>query len=375
MLHVRRFWLNGIVLALIAALVLPLAVVSAQSGEEVEPIVLPAVDPLSVTGDIAIAGSSTVEPVTVAMAARFNEDGFSGNIAIAETGTSAGFERFCAEGSTDISNASRAIKDSEVADCEAIGRDVLEFLIGIDALTVAVNRDSFVDQLTRSQLVAIFTGEVTTWDQVNPEWPAETIQLFTPGVDSGTFDFFGEAVLGTKGAYEERSARFDALLTPNPTTSENDYVLVEGIQGSANAIGYFGFAYYVENEDTLKAVAIANDVTNDDDGNLVVIPAEEWEAEEIGYVEPNAETAESGEYMLSRPLFIYSAAQILQEKPQVAAFINYYLTNANEIVGETGYFPVSTEALNNSKASWLNALGLEVPEGTMMEAAATEAAE
>src|SRR5690606_27081030 len=153
MLHVRRFWLNGIVLALIAALVLPLAVVSAQSGEEVEPIVLPAVDPLSVTGDIAIAGSSTVEPVTVAMAARFNEDGFSGNIAIAETGTSAGFERFCAEGSTDISNASRAIKDSEVADCEAIGRDVLEFLIGIDALTVAVNRDSFVDQLTRSQLV------------------------------------------------------------------------------------------------------------------------------------------------------------------------------------------------------------------------------
>lgn len=361
MLHVRRFWLNGIVLALIAALVLPLAAVSAQSGEEVEPIVLPAVDPLSVTGDIAIAGSSTVEPVTVAMAARFNEDGFSGNIAIAETGTSAGFERFCAEGSTDISNASRAIKDSEVADCEAIGRDVLEFLIGIDALTVAVNRDSFVDQLTRSQLVAIFTGEVTTWDQVNPEWPAETIQLFTPGVDSGTFDFFGEAVLGTKGAYEERSARFDALLTPNPTTSENDYVLVEGIQGSANAIGYFGFAYYVENEDTLKAVAIANDVTNDDDGNLVVIPAEEWEAEEIGYVEPNAETAESGEYMLSRPLFIYSAAQILQEKPQVAAYINYYLTNANEVVEEVGYFPVSAEALNSAKAAWLEAMGMEAP--------------
>lgn len=324
MLHVRRFWLNGIVLALIAALVLPLAVVSAQSGEEVEPIVLPAVDPLSVTGDMAIAGSSTVEPVTVAMAARFNEDGFSGNIAIAETGTSAGFERFCAEGSTDISNASRAIKDSEVADCEAIGRDVLEFLIGIDALTVAVNRDSFVDQLTRSQLVAIFTGEVTTWDQVNPEWPAETIQLFTPGVDSGTFDFFGEAVLGTKGAYEERSARFDALLTPNPTTSENDYVLVEGIQGSANAIGYFGFAYYVENQDKLKAVPIVN---------------EKGQA-----VAPSMEAVEKGTYSpLARPIFIYVSAESLQ-RPEVRSFVEYYLTNAGKLAREVKYVPLPANA-------------------------------
>lgn len=361
MLHVSRFTLKGIALALIVMLTLPLATSFAQEEAEVEPIALPAVDPLSVTGDIAIAGSSTVEPVTVAMAARFNEDGFTGNIAIAETGTSAGFERFCKEGSTDVSNASRAIKDSEVADCEALGRDVLEFLIGIDALTVAVTTDSFVDQLKRSELIAIFTGEVTTWDQVNPEWPAETIQLFTPGVDSGTFDFFGEAVLGTKGAYAERSARFDALLSPNPTTSENDYVLVEGIQGSPNAIGYFGFAYFVENQDTLKAVAIANDVTNDDDGNLVIIPEDQWEAEEVAFVAPSAETAESGEYMLSRPLFIYSATQVVQDKPQVAAFINYYLTNANEVVEEVGYFPVSAEALNGAKAAWLEAMGMEAP--------------
>ena len=233
--------------------------------------------------------------------------------------------------------------------------------MGIDALTVAVNRDSVVDQLTRSQLVAIFTGEVTTWDQVNPDWPAEKIQLFTPGVDSGTFDFFGEAVLGTKGAYKERSARFDALLAPNPTTSENDYVLVEGIQGSPNAIGYFGFAYYVENEDTLKAVAVANDLTNDEDGSLVAIPEEEWEAEGIDYIMPNAETAESGEYMLSRPLFIYSSANVVQEKPQVAAYINYYLTNASEVVEEVGYVPVSTEALNGAKTMWLEAMRLEAP--------------
>lgn len=358
-----RFWNNSISSLLVLALALlavagalPVRTVLAQ--DDVEPLELPEVDPLSVTGDIAIAGSSTVEPVTVAMAARFNDDGFMGNIAVAETGTSAGFERFCKEGSTDISNASRAIKDSERADCEAIGREVLEFYIGIDALTVAVSKDSFVDELTRSQLFAIFTGEVTQWNEVNPDWPAATIQLFTPGTDSGTFDFFGEAVLGTKGVYKEREARFAALLAPNPTTSENDYTLVEGIQGSEYAIGYFGFAYYVENEDTLKAVAIANDVTHDADDNLVAIPAEEWEAEGIAYVAPSRETAESGEYMLSRPLFIYSATGILQEKPQVAAFVNYYLTNAEEVVTEVGYFPVSTEALNGAKQTWLDTMGL-----------------
>jgi phosphate binding protein len=358
-----RFWNNSIGSLLVLALVvlalagaLPARNVLAQ--DDVEPLELPEVDPLSVTGDIAIAGSSTVEPVTIAMAARFNEDGFTGNIAVAETGTSAGFERFCKEGSTDLNNASRPIRSSELADCEAIGREVIEFFVGIDALPVAVSKDSFVDELTRSQLIAIFTGEVRQWNEVNPDWPAAAIQLFTPGTDSGTFDFFGEAVLGTKGIYKEREARVSALLAPNPTTSENDYTLVEGIRASENAIGYFGFAYYVENEDTLKAVAIANDVTHDADDNLVVIPAEEWEAQGIAYVAPSLETTESGEYMLSRPLFIYSAVSILQEKPQVAAFINYYLTNANEVVTEVGYFPVSTEVLNEEKQHWLDALGL-----------------
>ena len=352
-----RFWNNsiGFLLVLALASALPARSVVAQDNE---PIELPEVDPLSVTGDIAIAGSSTVEPVTVAMAARFSDDGFTGNIAVAETGTSAGFERFCKEGSTDLSNASRAIKDSERADCEAIGREVLEFLVGIDALTVAVSKDSFVDELTRSQLIAIFTGEATRWNEVNPGWPAATIQLFTPGTDSGTFDFFGEAVLGTSGAYAGREARFAALLAPNPTTSENDYTLVEGIRGGENAIGYFGFAYFVENVDTLKAVAIANDMTYDADDNLVAIPAEEWEAEGVASIAPNRETAESGEYLLSRPLFLYSAANVLREKPQVAAFVNYYLTNADEIVSEVGYFPVSMEALNEARQTWLAALGL-----------------
>lgn len=353
-----------IVLVLVFAVMLPAAGVFAQGGEEdAAPIELPVVDPLSVTGDIAIAGSSTVEPVTIAMAARFNDDGFMGNIAVAETGTSAGFERFCVEGSTDISNASRPIRDAEREDCAANGREnVLEFKVGTDAITIAVTQNSFVDQLKRSDVIRIFTGEVTQWNEINAEWPAEDIQLFIPGTDSGTFDFFGEAILGDEGEFAEREARFAALLAPNPTTSENDNTLVEGILGSDYAIGYFGFAYYVENQDTLKAVAIANDVRWDEEaGEWVVVSEDEWEAEGISYVAPTAETAESGEYLLSRPLFIYSAASILQEKPQVAAFVNYYLTNAPEVVSEVGYFPVGTDVLNASKSAWLDAMGMEAP--------------
>ncbi len=350
-----KFWKKMFAFTLVLALVLPVANVLAQDGPA--PIELEEVDPLAMNGDIAIAGSSTVEPVTVEMARLFNADGFGGSIAVAETGTSAGFERFCTEGSTDINNASREIKSAEIEDCRAIGREPLGFQIGVDAIAITVSQDSPVEQLKRSELIAIFTGEVTTWDEVNPEWPDEEIQLYIPGTDSGTFDYFGEAVLGKKGMYAEREDRFADLLAPNPTQSENDYTLVEGIMGSSAAVGYFGFAYYVENEDTLRALAIANDVVWDGDaGEYVVIPEAEWDAAGIRYVTPNGETAESGEYMLARPLFIYSAASIMQDKPQVAAFISYYLTNATEVVVEVGYFPASVELLNASKQMVLDAM-------------------
>jgi phosphate binding protein len=362
MLYNRRIGMKLVGLAMLLALALPMTGVLAQGGDEAEPIVLPEVDPLSVTGDIAIAGSSTVEPVTVAMAARFKDDGFMGTIDVAETGTGAGFERFCKEGSTDISNASRKIQQAEIDNCVAIDREVVEFRVGTDALTIAVNKDNtFVTQLKRSEALAIFTGEVTMWNEVNPDWPAEKIALFTPGTDSGTFDFFGEAILGTKGPYTEKEARTSALLAADPTVSENDNTLVEGIAGSEYAIGYFGFAYYIANQDKLNAVAVANDMKNDDNGDLVVISEVEWNADPekpIDYVAPSGETAENNTYMLSRPLFIYSAKSVMAEKPQVAAYINYYLTNANDVVSEVGYFPASVEALNQAKQNWLDATGM-----------------
>jgi phosphate transport system substrate-binding protein len=273
---------------------------------------------------VIVAGSSTVFPLTERMAEVFNEDGFAGEITIDSVGTGGGFERFCVAGETDISNASRAIEEDEVAACQAIGREPVEFRVGTDALAIAVsNSNDFLTDLSLEQLAQIFNGEVTTWDQVDPSYPAEAIQLFSPGSDSGTYDYFVEEVLGDDDSQLQASgAQF----------SENDNVLVQGVEGSPFAIGYFGYAYYAADEGRLKAVSI--------DGVL-----------------PDAETAESGDYPLARPLFIYSDATIMQEKPQVAAFINYYLTYVNDEILDVGYFPASEEALNEARQNWLDAAG------------------
>jgi phosphate binding protein len=275
-----------------------------------------------VTGDIITAGSSTVFPLTERMAEVFREDGYADEITIDSVGTGGGFERFCVAGETDIANASRAISDEEVASCQAIGREPIEFRVGTDALAVVVsNANDFLTELSLEQLAQIFNGEVTTWDQVDPSYPAEAIQLFSPGSDSGTYDYFVEEVLGDDDTQLQASgAQF----------SENDNVLVQGVEGSPYAIGYFGYAYYAADEERLKALSI--------DG-----------------VMPSAETAENGDYPLARPLYIYSDATIMADKPQVAAFINYYLTYVNDEVIDVGYFPASVEALNEAKQSWLDA--------------------
>src|SRR5690606_7239037 len=265
-----------LIIALLA-LALPLAV-SAQDATD-ELIELPAVDPLSIDGDIITAGSSTVYPVSEAMVELFQEEGFLGEITVDSIGSGAGIERFCVSGETDIANASRTIEEDEIEACEAIGRTPIEFRVGTDALTVVVSSENdFLESLTLEQLGAIFSGAATTWDDVDPSFPSEPIQTFSPGTDSGTFDYFVEAVLEPlfEDAEDPGAAAAEAIIgVPGIQMSEDDNVLVQGVQGSPYAIGYFGFAYYVENADTLKAVAI--------DG-----------------IEPNAETAESGEYPLAR---------------------------------------------------------------------------
>ncbi|MDQ4078372.1 MAG: PstS family phosphate ABC transporter substrate-binding protein [Chloroflexota bacterium] len=289
---------------------------------------LPEVDPFEVEGEINIAGSSTVFPLTEAIAERFIDEGFSGDIPIASIGSGAGFERFCVNAETDIANASRPINAEETEACIENDRVPLEFRVGTDALAIAVSEENdFVDNLTLEQLAQIFSGEAETWADINPEWPEEEIQLYSPGTDSGTFDYFVEVV------FDESEEPI--LSAENIQFSEDDNVLVQGVQASPYAIGYFGYAYYLENEDALRIVNIEG-------------------------IEPTAEAAESGEYPLSRPLFIYSAPSIIAEEPQVAAFINYYLMNVNDVIDDVGYFPASEVALEDARALLADALDGEV---------------
>jgi phosphate transport system substrate-binding protein len=294
--------------------------------EEVVPGVLPEPDPLAVSGDIVTAGSSTVFPLTERMTERYLSEGFNGQVTIDSIGSGAGYERFCVAGESDIANASRGIREEEIASCESIGRTPLEFRVGTDALAVVVNpNNDFVTDLTLEQLALAFST-AETWADVDPSFPAEPIQRYSPGTDSGTFDYFVEEV-------------FDEDTTPilsaaNTQFSEDDNVLVQGVEGDPFAIGYFGYAYFVENADRLTILNIEG-------------------------VEPTAQTAEDGSYPLARPLFIYSTASIIQEKPQVADFINFYLTFVNEEIIDVGYFPASDEALNQARMNWLIGMGMQ----------------
>lgn len=281
---------------------------------------LPAVDPLDYSdGSIVSAGSSTVFPLAERMGELWAD---AGGVApsIDSIGSGGGFERFCVAGETDISNASRAIRDTEIESCEGIGRTPIEFRVGTDALAVVVSvENDFVTDVTLEELALIFST-AETWADVRAEWPAEPIARFIPGTDSGTFDYFVEEV------FDENEEPI--LAAGNTQLSEDDNVLVAGIQASPYAIGFFGYAYYQENAETLTILNL--------DG-----------------VEPNGITAEDGSYPLARPLFMYSDAQILADKPEVAAFLNYVLTNVNSEIVEVGYFPASNRALNFARLQLL----------------------
>jgi phosphate transport system substrate-binding protein len=277
-------------------------------------------------GDIVIDGSSTVEPLTIAVQEAFQSEGFSGNLSVGESGTGGGFAAFCQEGVTDIANASRPIRSGEGEEasiCEANGRPAVDFRVGTDGIAVVVSAaNDFVTDVTYEELQAIFST-ATTWADVRAEWPAEPILRYTPGTDSGTYDFFNEEVFPDADPIPTLSAS-------NLTQSENDNVLVQGVESSPYAVGYFGYAYYLANADSLKLLSI--------DG-----------------VAPTAASVEDGSYLLARPLYIYSTPSIMQEKPQVAGFIQYYLQNVNRLIGDVGYFPASAATLNRAVLNYIAA--------------------
>jgi len=328
-----------------APVVIEPTTVPAEPTTAPEPTVEPTADPMAMympdaaTGDFVAAGSSTVFPLYERMKQHFEEEGYTGNNTYDSVGTGGGFERFCKTGETDVSGASRAIKDSEVESCKAIGRDPLEFRVGTDALSVVVSKENtFVTDVTKEELAVIFST-AQKWSDVRPEWPAEDILRYVPGTDSGTFDYFVEAImapanLNADGKADIALGEESFLKAANLNQSEDDNVLVQGVEGSPYAIGFFGFAYYIENADKLNVLS-------------------------VGGVAPTAETAESGEYPISRPLFIYSDAKILQEKPQVAAFIHFFLAEVNNEIDSVGYFPASQAALDEALATWTSAVGMK----------------
>ncbi len=298
------------------------------------PFALPEVIPAILTGDVVSDGSSTVEPLSLAAAAQFADEGFGGNIQVGESGTGGGFKAFCEEGATDIANASRAIRVStdpakaeEYEKCLAIGRTPLEFRVGTDGLSIVVNPENdFASDLTNDEIKLLFSTAVK-WSDVRADFPAEDIIRYTPGTDSGTYDYFIERTF-VSGDVTVELAEEAFQKQSSLNQNESDNVLVEGVKNNKFAVGFFGYAYYQANAADLKVLAV-NGVT------------------------PTAASVENGSYRYARPLFIYSTAAIMTEKPQVAGFINYFLTNVNALNEEVGYFPPSEFALNRSRLNYV----------------------
>ena len=293
-------------LVILTALLLALTIFGASAAE--------------LSGTIIIDGSSTVFPITEAVAEEFHKvyPGISTPIGV--SGTGGGFKKFTI-GETDISNASRPIKDSEAEIAKANGIEYVEFAIAYDGIAVVVStQNDFVDSLTVEELKKIWEPESTvrTWKDVRPEWPDEAIKLYAPGTDSGTFDYFTEVITGESGA-----SRTDF------TPSEDDNVLVQGIAGDRYSLGYFGYAYYVENTDKLNIVRI-------DNGN--------------GPVEPTFDTIMEGSYApLSRPIYMYVSRNALEQE-HVKVFVEYFLTEGTALVSEVGYVQLSNASYETELA-------------------------
>ena len=273
----------------------------------------------ALTGDVAIDGSSTVYPISAAVAEEFMDQYPAVNVTVAFSGTGGGFKKSTV-GEIDISNASRPIKDEEN---EVAGQNSIEFIdltVAIDGISIVINQNNdFVDYLTVEELGAMWESgsSVNLWSDIRSHWPAEPIKLYGPGADSGTNDYFVEAIIGDKGIRTDFQA------------SEDDNILVTGVAHDKYALGFFGYAYYVENRDKLKSVPI-------DNGS--------------GPISPTDETINNGSYSpLSRPVFIYVNRERYQSKPEVTAFVDFYIENASELAPQVGYIALPDALLSEQK--------------------------
>lgn len=263
---------------------------------------------------IKVDGSSTVYPVTEAVAEEFQKANKGLKVTVGVSGTGGGFKKFC-RNEIDVANASRPIQTSEMEICRAAGIEYIELPVAFDALTVVINpKNTWLKQATVAELKKMWEpaaqGKVMRWNQINPAWPDQPMKLFGAGSDSGTFDYFTEAIVG-----KSKSSRGDF------TASEDDNVLVQGVAGDINAIGYFGYAYYAENTGKLKALPIV-------------------EKEGKPAVSPSPETVISGTYQpLARPIFIYVNAKSLA-KPEVKKFIDFFMANGAKLAKEVKYVPL-----------------------------------
>ncbi len=299
-----------------AALALSLTLLLAACGGQDSAEGTSGSDSESVSGSIAIDGSSTVGPLTEAAQELFVSEQPDVDITVGTSGTGGGFEAFCA-GKTDISDASRPIDEAEeVPLCKKEGIDYTELQVATDALTVVVPTDFEVDCITTEQLKTMWEpaaqGKITNWNQVDPSFPDLDLALFGPGTDSGTFDYFTDVINGEEGA-----SRSDY------EASEDDNVLVDGVANTEGGMGYFGFSFYEENADSLTALQV-------DSGG--------------GCVEPSAETAADGSYTpLARPLFIYVANKAYADQPQVASFVDFYIDNLADVTEAAQFIPLNDE--------------------------------
>ena len=276
---------------------------------------------LTMKGAIRIDGSSTVYPITEAVSEEFSKVAPKVNVTVGISGTGGGFKRFCA-GETAISDASRPITPSEVALAATNKIEFIEIPIAYDALSIVVNpKNDWMKSVSVSQLKQIYSaGGPKTWKEIDPTWPDRALKIYSPGTDSGTFDYFKEAVVGKEG-----KVRSDI------SVSEDDNVLVLGVSGDKDAIGFFGLAYFEENKDKLRSVPVIG---------ASGLP-----------VAAQTSTVNDGTYPLARPLFIYVNSKSAS-KPEVVAFVEFYLNKADALIGEVGYVILPADILAKSNANW-----------------------